>query len=77
MTIDEHETSITYDYSINQVRIYTTKQGVASQIKKRSGSQATITEGKQGDRVVSWQITLPMSVCRGAYAITKVLGDEA
>jgi hypothetical protein len=52
MTI-EHETTICYDYSLGQVRIFTTRQGVVSQIKKRAGSQATTTESKQGDRVIA------------------------
>jgi hypothetical protein len=71
------ETNICYDYEISEVRIYTDRAGVASQIVKRSNGKAIVTESKQGDRVTSWSITLPMSACRGAYAITKVLGDEA
>ena len=68
------ETSITYDYEIQQIRIHTDRAGVARQIVKRTKGQAIVTESKSGDRVVSWSIELPMSVCRGAHAITKVLG---
>ena len=68
------ETSIVYDYEIQQIRIHTDRPAVARQIVKRSGSHAIMTESKSGDRVVSWAIELPMAICRGAHAITKVLG---
>ena len=68
------ETSIVFDYAINQVRIHTDRAGVARQIVKRTKGQAIVIESKSGDRVVSWSIELPMSVCRGAHSITKVLG---
>jgi len=68
------ETSITYDYAINQVRIHTDRPAVARQIIKRTNGQAIVTESKSGDRVVSWSIELPMAICRGAHSITKVLG---
>ena len=68
------ETSITFDYEIKTVRIHTDRAAVARQIVKRTKGQAIVTESKSGDRVVSWAIELPMSVCRNAHAITKVLG---
>jgi len=68
------ETSITFDYEIKKVRIHTDRAGVARQIVKRTKGQAIVIESKSGDRVVSWSIELPMSVCRNAHAITKVLG---
>jgi hypothetical protein len=70
------ETSITYDYELSEVRLFTDRVGVANQIIKRSQGKAQVTESKSGDRIVAWNITLPMKHCRGAYAIAKVLSPD-
>lgn len=70
---DMAETSIVYDYEENQVRLWTDRVGVTNQIVKRSKGKATVTESKNGDRIVAWSITLPIELCRGAYTIAKIL----
>lgn len=70
------ETTICYDYERNEVGLFTDRVGVANQIIKRSRGKAQVIESKSGDRIVAWNITLPIELCRGAYAIAKVLSPD-
>lgn len=75
MTIprDEQETSVTWDFALNQVRIYTTRPGDYSQIAQRLGEvEYKLVEGKEGD---NWSLYLPMDYCRRAKTVVKVMGQ--
>ena len=71
------ETSIVYDYELSEVRLFTDRVGIANQVVKRSQGRAKVIESKSGDRIVAWDITLPMECCRKAYAIAKVLASSS
>lgn len=69
MATTTEETSITYDYEIKEVRVYSTRQGVINGILRRLGDQ-------EGVRHEGNFLYLPMSLCRGAEMITKLLNPD-
>jgi len=68
------ETSIVYDYEIEEVRLYTTRLGVANQIKKRL-SDAQYKVSQQSDKG-PWFFDIPMEYCRDASLLTRVIKSE-
>lgn len=68
----EQETTISYDYDRKVVRIYTTREGVFNNIKKRLGS--SWMEEMSAKRDHGWYLIIPVNLCRQAYAITKCIG---
>jgi hypothetical protein len=83
------ETSIIYDYDINQVRVFTDREGVKNGILRRLGDveglkitpHFFVKRDKETKEVVerresSWMITIPMEVCRGAEMICKLINPD-
>ncbi|MBD1825662.1 hypothetical protein H6F51_24655 [Cyanobacteria bacterium FACHB-DQ100] len=55
MSIDEHETTIAFNYAEKVVRIYTTRSGAVNQILKRSNNQAIVQDnGDLGASIFQW-----------------------
>ena len=73
MTLEEHETQISFDYSQRVVRVYTTREGVKNGILKRLGEQPDVTV-EDGDGY--WSLILPMSACRAPQLIAKLLNPD-
>ncbi|WP_415354651.1 hypothetical protein [Leptolyngbya sp. FACHB-1624] len=69
------ETSIVYDYEQNEVRVFTDREGISRQNRKRLKGNCAIMENRSGGRVSSWNITINMKLCRSASTIAKVLGS--
>lgn len=72
MSIEEHETQISFDYAEQIVRIYTTREGVKNGVLRRLGDQESVTCFGNGP----WNLTVPMSMCRGPQLIVKLLNPE-
>jgi len=68
------ETSITYDYEIKQVRVFTDREGVKNGILRRLGDVEGLSCEQVGRR--SWQLCIPMSACRGAEMITRLINPD-
>lgn len=63
------ETNIVYDYEIDQVRVYSDRDGVINGILRRLGDQEGVKhEGKF--------LIIPLKYCRGAELITRLLNPE-
>lgn len=69
------ETTITYDYEIKQVRIFTDREGVKNAILRRLGADVPVRCEQVGR--MSWQLWVPMDACRGAEMITRLLNSDA
>lgn len=72
MTLEEHETQISFDYAGQVVRIYTTREGVKNGILKRLGVQEGVTTEGNGP----WTLQVPMTMCRGPQLIVKLLNPS-
>jgi hypothetical protein len=67
MTIEEHETTATWDYAAGVVRLYTTRESVIRGIEKRL--KGLMSECDQWGK---WSIEIPMKYVRSPQMITKV-----
>ena len=66
------ETSIVYDYAINQIRIFTDREGVKNGFLRRLGNQPGFVVSGDGP----WFITVPIELCRGPEMITRLLNED-
>lgn len=73
-TLEENETHIWIDYAGDEVHIFTTRQGVANDIRKRLGGVLDeITEIESSDsKDFTCKFIIPMKYCRDGQYITKV-----
>lgn len=66
---EEHECSITYDFAIKQVRVYSTRDSIIRGMLKRLGEQKGIR--REGN-----SLFIPMEYCRSATSITRILNKK-
>jgi hypothetical protein len=66
LTIDEQETTITWDYAADVARVYTTKESVIRNIRKRLGDK--LSECMERD---NWCIDIPLKHMRPPQLVTK------
>lgn len=68
------ETTITYDYQIKQVRIFTDREGVKNGILRRLGDIEGLRCEQCGKS--SWRMWIPMDVCRSPEMICRLLNPD-
>ncbi len=72
MKAEEHETNINWDYFERVIRVYTTREGVKTQILRRLGAEHAPEVKGNGP----WTMTIPFSVCRAPQLIAKLLNPD-
>lgn len=73
MKREEHETTISWDYPTNTLRVYTTRESVLRKFKKRLGDGYVTGIERIGDTV---SFTVPMEVCRDPGSVAKLLNPD-
>jgi hypothetical protein len=68
----EQETHIVYDYAVDQVRIFTTRESVIRQLISRSTLKDTNIEIVNNG--YGYSVVLPLASCRNPGALVKGLG---
>lgn len=73
MTLEENESHVIVDYGSDEVRIFTTRRGVANAINERlkgvKDKFVCIERETEGD--ITWRFKIPIEYCRDAQYITK------
>ena len=72
MSIEEHETTVTWDYKDQVVRIYTTREGVKNGFLKRLGQDKSPEVKGSGP----WSFVVPFADCRAPQLIAKLLNPD-
>jgi hypothetical protein len=68
-----HETNITFDYEIRQIRVFTTREGCYNGFVRRLGAEHVDLKEKSRN---SWRFNVSMDVCRGPEMIAKLINPE-
>lgn len=73
MKREEHETTISWDYPTNTIRVYTTRESVLNKFLKRLGDGYVSSIERIGDTV---SFTVPMAACRDPGSVAKLLNPD-
>ena len=74
MKREEQETTMTWDYATDTIRVYTTRESVLNTFKHRLGEEYISQVHRLGSTVT---FTIPMSSCRKPGYIAKILNPDA
>lgn len=73
MKREEHETTISWDYATNTIRVYTTRESVLKKFTKRLGEGYVTDINRLGETV---SFTVPMNACRDPGSVAKLLNPD-
>lgn len=68
-----HETNITFDYEIRQIRVFTTREGCYNGFVRRLGAEHVDLKEKSHN---AWRFNVSMDVCRGPEMVAKLINPE-